>query len=164
MLGCQHVCKQGKGTQPVLMLQTAAKCLLQELVHRGLISTLGVLKWLSSQLSNPCTHYIALYIYTHKHIHTYVSVSGIQGSSQIHYVAKDALELLILLPPLPNRWSYRCVPYWIMYCWGLRRGLLACLAGSLHPEPLPGYCRPSKRFHPKAIMKIFLFFKLYKIH
>lgn len=24
MLGCQHICKQGKGTQPVLTLQTAA--------------------------------------------------------------------------------------------------------------------------------------------
>ena len=31
--------------------------------------------------------------------------------SPFHYIAKGGLDLLVLLPPLPECWDYRCVPF-----------------------------------------------------
>lgn len=36
-------------------------------------------------------------------------VSGSPGWPQTHYIIKDDLELVILLPPLPRHWNYACV-------------------------------------------------------
>lgn len=86
-LWCQHICKQGKGTQPMIMLQTAASVCYKSW-HKGLISNLGALKWLNCYLSM-----YLLCVYTHTNIYTqiYVSVSRIQGSSQIPQEAKSDL-------------------------------------------------------------------------
>lgn len=52
------------------------------------------------------------------------------GLPQIHYTAKDDLELLILLPPLPKYWAAVFRPHaWFILCWGWN-GVL-CMLGKL---------------------------------
>lgn len=85
--------------------------------------------------------------YTHMyiciHTHLYDGVSGIQGSAQIHSVAKSDLDFW------PSRLSFLNAGATAVCYTGScgaeewSPGLLACLAGRLHPEALPGYAMSS---------------------
>lgn len=45
-----------------------------------------------------------------------------------HCIARNVLELLILLPPLAESWGYRCASEYLigMQDWGLNPGLSEC--------------------------------------
>lgn len=107
--------------------------------------------WLNSQSSIPCIHciytcvytYISIHINAHTHTHLYDGVSCIQGSAQIHYVAKSDLDFWPSCLYFLNAGATGVYYTWVMWYRGLSTELLACLASSLHPEPLPGYHKPS---------------------
>lgn len=85
--------------------------------------------------------YTHMYICTHTHL--YDGVSGIQGSAQIHSVAKSDLDFRPSCLYVLNAGAIAACYTWLMCFWGASPGLPACSASRLHPEPLPGNSKPS---------------------
>lgn len=58
--------------------------------------------------------------------------------SQTCYVAKDNLDLFILLPLSPICWNHKCMPPCLAYALlGIKSGLHAHWASTLPDEPQP---------------------------